>query len=131
MAKYMLDTDTVSFHLQGHGRIFQKILNYHPSSISISSISLAELRFGADRRKSKKLHALITDFIRDVMVEPFDQASADKYGVISTFLASRGSLISEFDILIAAHALTLDRILVTHNLKHFERIPGLKIEDWY
>jgi tRNA(fMet)-specific endonuclease VapC len=126
----MLDTDTVSFALRGKGNAAQSLRGHRPSAVCISSVTLAELRFGADLRQSRKLHNLISTFVRDVAVAPFDQLAADRFGTVAADLARQGKPIGAHDTLIAAHALSLDLILVTNNLKHFHQVPGLLTENW-
>ena len=128
--RYMLDTDTVSFALRGKGRVATHLLKHRPSEICISSITLAELRFGAEARRSRKLHGLIVTFVDAVAVVPFDQRAADRFAAVAASLARRGEPIGTFDTLIAAHALSLGLTFVTNNLKHFERVAGLKTENW-
>ncbi|MBI3263997.1 MAG: type II toxin-antitoxin system VapC family toxin, partial [Acidobacteria bacterium] len=81
------------------------LLNHRPSEISLSSITLAELRYGAARKRSQKLHGLIDTFVETITVLPFDQTAADRFGPVATALAGQGTPIGEFDTLIAAHAL--------------------------
>lgn len=128
--KYMLDTDSVSFALRGHGNVAARILDRRPSEICISALTLAELRYGATRRDSKKLHALIDAFVSNVAVMPFDETCATHFGAVASGLAERGSPIGEFDALIAAHAVALELTLVTNNVKHFRRVSGLDVENW-
>jgi tRNA(fMet)-specific endonuclease VapC len=130
MPSFMLDTDTVSFALRGHGRVGERILEHRPSELCISSITLAELRFGADLKRSKRLHGLITTFVRSVGVLPFDVAAAEGFGALAATLRGRGASIGGFDTLIAAHALAAALTLVTGNTKHFGRVPGLTIVTW-
>jgi len=130
MPRYMLETDTVSFALRGKGRVATHLLKHRPSEICISSITLAELRFGAEARRSQKLHGLIGTFVDTVAVVPFDQRAADRFAAVAASLARRGEPIGTFDTLIAAHALSLGLTFVTNNLKHFERVAGLKTENW-
>jgi tRNA(fMet)-specific endonuclease VapC len=127
---YLLDTDSVSYALRGHGRVGERIREHRPSEIGISAITLAELRFGADRRGSKRLHDLIGRFAEAVEVFPFDAAAATEYGRLSNTLAQRGTPIGEFDVLIAAHAVALRRTLVSNNDRHFSRVPGLTTDNW-
>lgn len=127
---FMLDTDSVSFALRGHGRVGARILEHRPSELCVSSITLAELRYGAARRDSRKLHAAIDAFTSNVAVLPFDESCADQFGVLAAVLASEGTPIGDFDVLIAAHALATDATLVTNNVKHFSRIENLTIENW-
>lgn len=96
----------------------------------MSAIALAELRFGADRRKSTKIHRLIDAFTTGIQVVPFDDACATRFGIVAAALQAQGSPIGNFDALIAAHAMALDLTLVTNNVKHFNRVRGLKVEDW-
>jgi tRNA(fMet)-specific endonuclease VapC len=126
----MLDTDTVSYALRGQGRAASRILSHPPSALCLSSITLAELRYGADLRRSRKLHALIDHFIRPLTVAPFDSAAADRFGPVAAALAHAGAPIGGFDTLIAAHAIRLGLTLVTNNTKHFERVAGLRTENW-
>ena len=130
MSRYMLDTDTVSFALRGQGRAAGRILEHLPSELCISSITLAELRFGAESRHSKKLHALITTFVGSVQAVSFGAAAADRFGEVAAALARRGEPIGTLDTLLAAHALSLDLTFVSGNAKHFARVAGLKTESW-
>ncbi len=130
MPRYMLDTDTVSFALRGEGGVATRILEHKPSDLCLSSLTLAELRFGAQTRHSRKLHGLIDTFTAAIAVLPFDRPAADRYGTVAAALSSRGAPIGGFDTLIAAHALATELTLVTGNTRHFERVPGLATENW-
>ena len=130
MPAYMLDTDTVSFAMRGQGRVATRLLQHRPSEVCMSSLSLAELRYGADRRRSRRLHRLIDAFADSVEVVDFGRVAADRFGAIGALLARRGAPIGTIDTLIAAHALALDLTLVTNNGKHFSRVPGLTTETW-
>lgn len=130
MPQYMLDTDTVSFALRGRGRVAARLLEHRPSQLCISSITLAELRFGAEARRSRKLHSLIRTFVEAVAVVPFDQPAADCFATVAVALARRGEPIGTFDTLMAAHALSLRLTFVTNNTTHFRRVVGLKTENW-
>jgi tRNA(fMet)-specific endonuclease VapC len=128
--KYLLDTDTVSYALRGEGEVAGRIIAHKPSEVCISAITLAELRYGADRRGSRKLHALIDTFAAAVEVVGFGEDAALAFGRIGTVLAGRGTPIGEFDVLIAAHAASLRCTLVTNNVRHFSKVPGLAVENW-
>jgi tRNA(fMet)-specific endonuclease VapC len=127
----MLDTDTVSFSWRGEGQIGAKILEHHPSALCVSAITIAELRFGADRRKSSILHAKIDTFVATVEIVPFDEVCAKHFGVIASALAGEGTPIGEFDVMIAATAIAAQATLVTNNVKHFKRVRNLRVENWY
>ena len=130
MPEYMLDTDTVRFALRGQGRVAARLLEHRPSQLCISSITLAELRFGAEARRSRRLHRLISTFVESVEVVAFDQRAADRFATVATSLARRGAPIGSFDTLMAAHALSLEWTFVTNNTQHFGRVVGLKTENW-
>jgi len=126
----MLDTDTVSFALRGRGGVAEAILRHRPSELCVSAISVAELRYGADLRHSAKLHVLIDAFVSEIAIMPFDEACATSFGKIAADLVARGAPIGQFDVLIGAHAVALQAVLVTNNTKHFARIRGLQLENW-
>jgi tRNA(fMet)-specific endonuclease VapC len=128
--EFMLDTDAVSAALRGQGDVAAHLLDHRPSEICVSSITLAELRFGADSKGSRRLHRLIDTFVMSVQVLPFDQVAADRFGVVAFALAKRGEPIGTFDTLIAAHALSRGVTLVTTNTKHLKGVSGLKIANW-
>ena len=128
---YLLDTDSVSFALRGQGRVAERLLEKGRSEIRISSITVAELRFGASAKQSKKLHALIDDFLADVEAMPFDVAAATEYGPIAAQLAAAGLPIGMADAMLAGHAKSLGFVMVTRNVKHFRRVRGLVVENWY
>jgi tRNA(fMet)-specific endonuclease VapC len=127
---YMLDTNAVSYALRGKGQVASRVRARAPSDLCVSAITVAELRYGADKLGSAKLHALIDTFVANVVAQPFGQFEATRYGKLAAELAAAGTPIGQFDTLIAAHALALGLILVTSNTKHFATVSGLTIEDW-
>ena len=128
--EYMLDTDTVSFALRGFGDVAKRLLEHAPSEVCMSAVSFAELRYGADARRSRKLHGLIDTFASAVTVVPFDMDAATQFGAVASKLVRRGTPIGNYDTLIAAHALAVGVTLVTNNTKHFSRVEGLRIDNW-
>jgi tRNA(fMet)-specific endonuclease VapC len=126
----MLDADTVSYALRGHGQVGARLLEHPPSEICISAITLAELGFGAEAKRSKKIRRAIRSFTKDVAVVPFDEASAERFGVVAASLATRGQPIGLYDTLVAAQALCLGLTVVTNNTRHFGRVTGLAVENW-
>ena len=127
---YLLDTDTVSYALRGVGSVAERILEHTPSELAISAITLSELTFGAQRRKSRRLLRLLDGFVHDVAVLPYDEAAAHVYGKLATQLLERGTPIGTNDAMIAAHAMATERTLVSHNLRHFRRVRGLHVKTW-
>jgi tRNA(fMet)-specific endonuclease VapC len=128
--KFLLDTDTVSYALRGFGQVGRRLLENRPSEIGVSAISVAELRFGAHKRGSRKLFRLLDTFLGSVAEIPFDARAANRYGKIAAELQRRGETIGMADTMIAGHSIELGVVLVTHNTRHFERVDGLKITDW-
>jgi tRNA(fMet)-specific endonuclease VapC len=127
----MLDTDTVSFALRGQGRVGAKLLEQSPSDLCMSSLTLAELRFGAEAKRSRKLHRLIDTFAESVPAVPFDAEAAGRFGSVAAALARAGTPIGIVDTLIAAQALARELTLVSNNTEHFERVAGLELENWF
>jgi len=125
-----LDTDSVSYALRGHGNVGERIRSHRPSEIRISAITAAEFRFGAERKASKRLHALVDAFIGAVEVAAFDHAAALEFGRLGNILAMRGTPTGEFDVVIAAHAVTLRCVFVSNNVRHFSKVPRLIVENW-
>jgi tRNA(fMet)-specific endonuclease VapC len=130
MPRYMLDTDSVSYALRGHGHVAERLLERRPAELCLSAITVAELRYGADLKASRKLHGLIDVFASGVAVLPLDDQAARRFGEVAAALRKRGAPIGAFDTLIAAHALAAGVTLVTGNAKHYARVPGLATESW-
>jgi tRNA(fMet)-specific endonuclease VapC len=130
MPRYMLDADTVSYALRGQGQVAARLLEHQPSELCISAITLAELNFGAEVKRSQKIRRAIRSFTKDVAVVPFDEASAERFAVVGAALSTRGQPIGLYDTLVAAQALALGVTIVTNNTRHFSRVPGLAVENW-
>jgi predicted nucleic acid-binding protein len=133
MNTYLLDTNTVSYFLRGMyadlTARMQTALNNRQAAIS--SITRAEIRFGQQRMTSAdKRRAWIDLLLQELPVLPWGEQAADCYGTLKQQLLSAGRPIGELDTLIAAQALSQGQILVTHNLRHFQGIAGLQLEDW-
>jgi tRNA(fMet)-specific endonuclease VapC len=127
---FMLDTDTVSFALRGVGSVALHLAQRRPSELCMSAVTLAELRFGAAERGSRKIDQAINAFLGGVDVLPFDAEAAGRFGMIAAALAGAGVPIGQMDTLIAAHALAVRATLVTNNERHFSKVPGLKLDNW-
>ena len=130
MALFMLDTDTVSFALRGVGAVATRLAEQKRSELCTSAITVAELRFGAHKRASRKIGRAIDAFLSGVDVLPFDAAAAERFGSIAAALSNGGAPIGQMDTLIAAHALSVGATLVTNNERHFSKVSGLRIENW-
>ena len=125
-----LDTNIVIAYLTGNKTVADQLKDHLPE-VAISSLVLAELRFGAraSARTGENIERL-NQFLLSVEVADFDDASSDAYSRIRLSLRQMGRPTGEMDMLIAAVALSNDAVLVTHNARHFENITGLVLEDW-
>ncbi len=129
--RYILDTNAASEALRKpNGRIARKLHRLRPGQVCISAIVACELRYGLSKKPSEKLRNKIEPFLQAITVLDFPAAAATTYGILRADLQSRGQPISGNDMLIAAHAIHAKLILVTDNVMEFERVPGLKLENW-
>lgn len=131
MLRYMLDTNIcIAAMRKGEGELFDR-LDKHRAKLCISTVTLHELVHGAERSKKPEVEqGRVFSMTALLTVLNFDAAAASQSGKIHATLAQSGSLIGAYDMLIAGHALSLDLTLVTHNLKEFTRVDGLRCEDW-
>jgi tRNA(fMet)-specific endonuclease VapC len=130
--KYVLDTNTLIYYFKGIGNIATQLLATPPNDIGIPTIVLYELEVGiAKSVRPRKRKAQLQEFISLVNIIPISDAEAKCAAGIRVKLEKKGSLIGPYDILIAASAMANNNILVTHNQREFQRIRGLKLEDWY
>ncbi len=128
---YLLDTDTCVYALRGRPLVRERLTAVGPEAVAISIITLVELRYGAAcSARPEDNHRAIEDFVQGVYLLGIDPAIARAFGDLKADLRQRGELIEDFDLLIASTARTLNLILVTNNLDHFRRIPGLRLENW-
>jgi tRNA(fMet)-specific endonuclease VapC len=128
--KYLLDTNTVSFAMRGVGDVGENLLKHEPESIFVSSITEAELWFGVEKRGSKKLEKIVTDFLKPLNIIDFRSGEARVFGELFSKLEKKGMTIGVTDTMIASIAMNNDLVLVTDNTKHFKRLKGLSIENW-
>lgn len=131
MLKYLLDTNIVIYVLKRRPKEVLEIFNTNASRMAISSITLSELIYGAEKSANvdKNLEA-IEEFISHLEVMPYDAKASQHYGQIKAALEKRGEIIGENDIHIAAHTISQGLILVTNNLREFKRVPNLALENW-
>ena len=130
--KYMLDTNICIYIIkQKPLRVLKRFKEYSPGDILISSITLAELRYGAEKSLHVKQNLdALSGFIIPLEIVPFDERAADEYGKVRMRLEKAGQPIGSMDMLIGAHALSLGLTMVTNNTKEFRRIKRLKVENW-
>ena len=130
--KLMLDTNIcIAIIKQKPKDILQKFSAYQVGDICISSVTLAELRYGvAKSQYQEKNQAALDEFILPLEVADFDEAAALFYGTLRATLEKQVTTIGALDMMIGAHALSLNLSLVTNNTKEFNRVSGLKLLDW-
>lgn len=129
---YLLDTNICAYLLKGtFPALNEKILTVHPTQLAISAVTLYELEYGAakacwgeERRQRLKL------FLSAFTIAPFDDRDAVAAGQIRAALEKQGCPIGAYDLQIAAQGLCRQWVVVTHNTGEFQRVPGLKLEDW-
>jgi tRNA(fMet)-specific endonuclease VapC len=131
VTRYLLDTNTCIYIINRRpAKVFERFTGLHIGEIAISSITGAELAFGVAKSGSQRnLHAL-DKFLAPLEILPFDEAAMRRYGVLRSDLERRGTPIGALDLLIAAHALALSATLVSNNLREFQRVEGLALENW-
>jgi tRNA(fMet)-specific endonuclease VapC len=126
-----MDTDHCIALTKRNPAILAALQRHPPAQVRASSISIAELHYGAAKsNQTEQATANIRRILKTLVVVPFDEAAAASYGTIRAVLEKRGSPIGPLDTLIAGHALSLGWTLVTHNTREFRRVAGLSVEDW-
>lgn len=130
MKKYLLDTDISSWLIRDNDPGLREKFAANFTKSSISAITVAELQFGAQKRKARSLTDKVNAFCRLLPVVDWTFETAVQYGRIRAAMEAAGTPLAAMDMLIAAAALAGDAILVTNNTAHFSRVPGLKIENW-
>ena len=130
--KYLFDTNIcIDVIRRRPVSLLQRMLGADLEEIGISTITLAELQFGAAKSALPERNRIaLIEFLTPFEILDFDQAAADVYGKIRADLEKRGSVIGPMDMLIAAQARSRDLILVTNNTREFRRIHDLKLENW-
>lgn len=129
--KFLLDTDTCVYLLNGNPSLKKKVEEVGVFSLAISNSVLAELYFGAyNSKKVEDNLKRINLFKKNLTILSDSQESALRFGKIKADLRSKGKIIEDFDILIASIAIVSSCILITNNTDHFERIDDLQIENW-
>lgn len=127
----MLDTNICSYILRRQPRSVVERFHAQPGeAFFLSALVVAELRFGAVKRGSERLIAEVEDFVSGFSCHPWPLEASRHYAHLRTELERQGPPIGNMDLLIAAHALAEDAMLVTHNSREFERVPGLRVENW-
>lgn len=130
MTRVMLDTNVVGHLLKGHPAVLRHVVAVPMASLCVSAITEGELLFGlAKRPEAARLHRAVGELLKRVDVLIWDRSAAARYGTLRAGMEAGGKTMGALDLLIAAHALSVDAVLVTND-RAFGMVPGLAVEDW-
>ncbi|MCL1961473.1 MAG: PIN domain-containing protein [Desulfovibrionaceae bacterium] len=128
---YMLDTSISSAAIRCQAAVSDKLATLPANAWCISAVTVAEHLYGlAKRPEARTLARTVQAFLRVADVRPWDSLAAQTEGQLRATLERQGTPLDAYDCMIAAHALSLGIVLVTDNIKHFDRVPNLTLENW-
>lgn len=131
MLKYMLDTNIVIYTMKNRPQAVREAFQRHYGQMCISSVTYMELVYGAERSSNPERNLNeIEGFAARLEVLPYDNGAAVHTGQIRAELAAKGMPIGPYDQMIAGHARSMGFVVVTNNRKEFNRVDGLRLEDW-
>ncbi|MBA8667423.1 type II toxin-antitoxin system VapC family toxin [Holosporaceae bacterium 'Namur'] len=131
MKLYLFDTDTVIYFIKGHDAVVEKFISFPLVQLYISDITCAELYYGAYNSEFPERNLrTVNGVIGNLSAVPFNTSASKVFGELKAELKKKGELIADMDLMIAAIAVAGNYTLVTNNVKHFERIKNLKLENW-
>lgn len=131
MLKYLLDTDICIYAIKARPESVRAAFNANAGRMAISAVTLYELAFGAENSQNVERNlGVVEAFAARLEVLPFDAAAAVQAGQIRAELARAGTPIGAYDLMIAGHARAQGLILITNNGREFERVAGLRSENW-
>ncbi len=126
-----LDTNICSYILRRHPlEMIERFANLDRSALWLSAIVAAELRFGAQKLGSARFASAVESWLTGFDVQPWPLEATQHYASIRAALERSGQPIGGMDLLIAAHALAQDSVVITNNAREFHRVPGLAVEEW-
>jgi len=129
--KYMLDTNILIYTMRNRPTKVREAFKKHSAFLAMSTVTLGELIYGAEKStQSARNLADIEALAARLDVVPFDSEAAIHFGQVRAELAHSGKLIGPYDLMIAGHARSRGLILVTNNLREFNRVSGLRVENW-
>lgn len=129
--RYLLDTNIISALCRyPEGGVAERVGRLAVGELGTSLIVAAELRFGYVKAASARLERLVEETLASFEIAPWESPADVAYAELRTRLEREGRRIGQNDMLIAAHAIALEVVLVTHDMREFSRVPGLKVEDW-
>jgi tRNA(fMet)-specific endonuclease VapC len=129
--RYLLDTNAVSDLVRNpHGKVAERLFKVGETQVCTSIIVAAELRYGAEKKQSRRLSAQLEAVLGALEILPFEEPADVSYGSLRAQLERAGTPVGANDLLIAAQALTLGYTVVTNNEKEFARVKDLHLENW-
>lgn len=129
--QFLLDTNILIAMSKQRPGLVDRLEDIPADAILLSSVVVAEIEYGIAKSARRKHNRQVFDaLLSGFRVVPFDAAAARLYGPIRVHLEKRGRLIGPYDLMIAAHAQSLDAVVVTDNTKEFDRVAGLRTENW-
>lgn len=130
--QYLLDTWVISDFIKGEVGTKFRLKQSPPVDIAVSAITVMELRYGLalNPQRAQKVEPAIASFLSSVTILPFGTVEAEQAAQIRAALKSQGQPIGAYDVLIAATALQHNLLMITANQREFDRVPGLKTENW-
>lgn len=131
MLRYMLDTNICIFTIKNKPQVVREAFNRHYGQLAISTVTLMELVYGAEKSAAPARNlAVVEGFTARLEVLDYDTLGAAHTAQLRAELAKAGTPIGPYDQMIAGHARARGLVLVTNNLREFQRVPGLRVEDW-
>jgi len=132
LSKLLLDTNICIYIIKNKPKeVFEKFKLYDIGDLAISSITVSELYYGVYKSQHIDKNTLALEhFLKPFNIVDYDFKASVEYGKIRADLEKKGKVIGGLDMMICAHALSLDMIVVTNNTKEFERVSGLSLENW-
>jgi len=130
--RFLLDTNICIYIIkQKPPKVFDKFQTLNPLDVGVSSITVAELEYGAYKsQRQEQNRAALSQFLIPLEILPFDERATQTYGQIRAELERRGTVIGSMDMLIASQAISLGLTLATNNVRELSQIPGLTLENW-
>jgi tRNA(fMet)-specific endonuclease VapC len=131
MLKYMLDTNIVIYTIKNRPEEVREAFKQYDGQMCISTVTVGELIFGAERsNQAEKNMEILEGMFARLDVLAFDTQAAAHFGQLRAELYSKGKPIGPYDMMIAGHARAMGLIMITNNLREFQRVPGLRVENW-
>ena len=132
MIKYLIDTNICIYIMNKRPTgIIHKFKQFDVGEIGVSTITVSELQYGVSKSKNRRLNKQrIEEFLFPLEILPYDEIASTIYGDIRVQSEKRGEPIGPLDLLIAAHALSRNLVLISNNEKEFKRVKNLKVENW-